>query len=308
MLSFTALDFETANSSRASVCQVGLTRVENGRVVEVDEWLVVPPTGLDSFQAMNVSIHGITPDRAAGGLSWGRSMERLARKSGGDALVAFNAPFDRSVFDQASAMAGVEMAGEVRWECALSLSRRHLTLPRYRLGEVTRHLGVDLRHHHAAGADALAAAEVVLRIAERAGLPTVDALWPGAASGGSTRRKASGGQAKAGEPARNADLPRPNPHANPLHPLFAHRVVVTGDVEGLDRGEVLRRIAHAGGVVQKNVTKKTSVLVLADLFRVHPGHDLSRGTAKERKAQEYLEDGQRILLLSGPDLLRYLAL
>lgn len=87
----------------------------------------------------------------------------------------------------------------------------------------------------------------------------------------------------------------------------AGAVAGAGDVEGLDRGEVLRRIAHVGGVVQKNVTKQTSVLVLADLFRVHPGHDLSLGTSKEQKAQRYLDDGQRILLMSGPDLLRYLA-
>ena len=34
MLDFTAIDFETANSKRASVCAVGATRVRDGRIVD----------------------------------------------------------------------------------------------------------------------------------------------------------------------------------------------------------------------------------------------------------------------------------
>ena len=46
-LDFTAIDFETANSSGASACAVGLARVRGGRVVATAAWLIKPPAGHD---------------------------------------------------------------------------------------------------------------------------------------------------------------------------------------------------------------------------------------------------------------------
>lgn len=41
--SFTAIDFETAQPYRWSICQVGLIRVENGEIVKQLDVLVQPP-------------------------------------------------------------------------------------------------------------------------------------------------------------------------------------------------------------------------------------------------------------------------
>ena len=54
MLDFTAIDFETANSKRASVCAVGATRVRDGRIVERFNQLVHPPLGYDEFNQWNI--------------------------------------------------------------------------------------------------------------------------------------------------------------------------------------------------------------------------------------------------------------
>jgi DNA polymerase-3 subunit epsilon len=61
--SFTAIDFETAHGKRWSICQVGLVRVENGRITKEIDILVQPPNNFywDRF----VEIHGITPRRTA---------------------------------------------------------------------------------------------------------------------------------------------------------------------------------------------------------------------------------------------------
>src|SRR5690606_8511215 len=40
---FTAIDFETANSSGASACSVGLVKVRDGRVVDRVHWYIRPP-------------------------------------------------------------------------------------------------------------------------------------------------------------------------------------------------------------------------------------------------------------------------
>ena len=54
-----------ANRERASVCQVGLTRVEDGSVSAEDSRYVVPPTGARDFDPWNIRIHHITPDTVA---------------------------------------------------------------------------------------------------------------------------------------------------------------------------------------------------------------------------------------------------
>ena len=61
-LDFTAIDFETANSSSASACAVGLARVRDGRVVASQGWLIQPPPGHDRFFELNIGIHGIRPE------------------------------------------------------------------------------------------------------------------------------------------------------------------------------------------------------------------------------------------------------
>jgi DNA polymerase III subunit epsilon len=57
--SFTAIDFETANPQRNSICQVGIVRIENDLVTQSISVLVQPPDNYywDRF----VDIHGISP-------------------------------------------------------------------------------------------------------------------------------------------------------------------------------------------------------------------------------------------------------
>ncbi|HBX24434.1 MAG TPA: hypothetical protein DEF34_12500 [Desulfotomaculum sp.] len=56
-MNYVALDFETANHSRSSICSVGIAVVEDGNVVERGSWLVRPP-GLN-FHPFFTRIHGI---------------------------------------------------------------------------------------------------------------------------------------------------------------------------------------------------------------------------------------------------------
>ena len=97
MLDFTAIDFETANSKRASVCAVGATRVRDGRIVERFNQLVHPPLGYDEFNQWNIRVHHIHPEDVAQSPSWPEVAPRLSAFIGSDTLVAHNANFDSSV-------------------------------------------------------------------------------------------------------------------------------------------------------------------------------------------------------------------
>jgi DNA polymerase III subunit epsilon len=57
---FTAIDFETAQGKRWSICQVGVVRVENGIIVNEIDLLVQPPDNCYFYK--NIEIHRITPE------------------------------------------------------------------------------------------------------------------------------------------------------------------------------------------------------------------------------------------------------
>ena len=63
MNSFTAIDFETAQGYRWSICQVGLVRVENGKIIDEVNLLVQPPNNY--YWPQFTGIHGITPHDTA---------------------------------------------------------------------------------------------------------------------------------------------------------------------------------------------------------------------------------------------------
>ncbi len=61
--SFTAIDFETAQGDRTSICQIGLIRVEDGIIVKELSLLVQPPNNY--YWPRFIEIHGITPSKTA---------------------------------------------------------------------------------------------------------------------------------------------------------------------------------------------------------------------------------------------------
>jgi len=61
--SYTAIDFETAQGKRWSICQVGLVRVENEIITAQLSILVQPPDNY--YWNRFIDIHGITPEQTA---------------------------------------------------------------------------------------------------------------------------------------------------------------------------------------------------------------------------------------------------
>ena len=76
MNSFTAIDFETAQAYRWSICQVGLVRVENGIITKELDILVQPP---DNYYWSNfTSIHGITARDTMNAPTFNKVWEQIA--------------------------------------------------------------------------------------------------------------------------------------------------------------------------------------------------------------------------------------
>lgn len=174
-LDFTAIDFETANSSPASACSVGLVRVRDGEVVATAGWLIRPPAGHDEFQEWNVRIHGIRPADVADAATWGQQFERLCDFAGADVLVAHNAGFDLNVLRRASQATGLECP-PYRSLCSLQVARKTYQLDSYRLPKAAAAAGFSGFAHHDALADSLACAHIVIDAARRAAVRDLDEL------------------------------------------------------------------------------------------------------------------------------------
>lgn len=184
-VSFTAIDFETANGSPASACAVGLVKVVDGRAVDRAGWLIRPPVGHDTFVPFNVQLHGISRERVSRADRWETQLPRLLEYIDGDALVAHNAPFDIGVLAAASMATNSDLP-DLDYFCTLRTARRVYDLPSYRLPIAAAAAGfVDLVHHDPIS-DAEACATIATDAAIRVG--AVDLATLAASTGGQVKR------------------------------------------------------------------------------------------------------------------------
>ncbi len=165
-LNFTAIDFETANSSSASACSVGLVKVRDGRVVDRVNWFIQPPAGHDSFLEWNIKIHGISPADVVGAATWPEQLPDLIAFADGDHLVAHNAGFDLGVIATASTVTGLAVPN-FHYLCSLQVARRTYHLDSYRLPVAAMAAGFEDFAHHDALADAEACAAIMIHAAKR---------------------------------------------------------------------------------------------------------------------------------------------
>lgn len=154
---FTAIDFETADAPRNSACAVGLVRVEEGRIVARDSFLIRPPFTWVRF----TFIHGITWDMVRDEPSFAERWPRMqAMFDGAEFLAAHNASFDRGVLNASCAAVGLVPPPQP-FLCTVQLARRTWPESKANLPSICAHLGIPLRHHDPAS-DAEACARIVL--------------------------------------------------------------------------------------------------------------------------------------------------
>lgn len=174
-LDFTAIDFETANSSSASACSVGLVKVRNGRVVDTAGWLIKPPPGHDEFVEWNTRIHGIRVHDVKDARGWAEQFGELIDFAGDDAFVAHNAGFDMGVIRGACAATGI-LCPRYDYLCSLQVARKTYSLDSYRLPVAAMAAGFEGFHHHEALADAEACAAIIVHAAKRHGADSITEL------------------------------------------------------------------------------------------------------------------------------------
>ena len=97
-LTFNAIDVETANRTRASICQIGIAQVQVGKIKQAASFLVNPEEPFESFQT---SLHGINEEAVSEAetmLSIHPKLYRLIER----APLASHSPFDKQALEKVS--------------------------------------------------------------------------------------------------------------------------------------------------------------------------------------------------------------
>lgn len=162
MDTFVAIDFETANRERSSVCSIGLVFVEGGEITDTYYRLIRPLPNY--YSRFNTEVHGLTARDTNTAASFDEVWRELLPRIGSLPLVAHN-----SSFDEGCLRAVLEAYGlpphQNAFFCTCRQARRVFPrLPNHRLDTVARHVGYRLDYHHHALADAEACAYIALRV------------------------------------------------------------------------------------------------------------------------------------------------
>ena len=157
---FVALDFETANGKRTSVCSVGMVKVVKHQIVESFYTLVNPK---DYFSKTNIAVHDIQPEQVTDAPTFDEVFPYMLKFIDNLPVVAHNAAFDMSVL-HASLKAQNIPTPQMTYFCSCQLARRTVDNHRYGLKHMMDFYRLDFHGHHDALNDAKACAMITFRL------------------------------------------------------------------------------------------------------------------------------------------------
>lgn len=164
---YIALDVETANADRSSICSIGFAEFSQGQPTCVWYSLINPQ---QHFDWKNVSIHGLTEDHVTDAPTFADVLPELRRYLNGE-IVFSHMPFDRTAMTAACVRARQPDLA-CTWADSAKLARRVWDQCRssgYGLKPVCEIIGFEFAHHNALE-DALASGMIVAAAARRTGL------------------------------------------------------------------------------------------------------------------------------------------
>ncbi len=158
---FIALDVETANNDRASICQIGLACVGWDGEILIWSTYVNPDV---SFSAFNTKLHGIGADTVRHAQMfpdvWGRLQPFLKQHA-----MVQHSRFDELAINAACQMHALPLP-RLAWTDSVKVAQQ--AWPQFKgngghgLSSLKKRLGLKFKHHDA-GEDAGASAQIILR-------------------------------------------------------------------------------------------------------------------------------------------------
>lgn len=306
---FIALDLETANVNRGSICEVGIAVFNNGDFKYAKKWLVQPEG--NRYNAGNIFIHGITPEMTSEEPSFPVIWEEIKDFFDGSFfVVAHHTPFDMYSLADCLSFYGIPFP-KFEYLCTVRCSRHAFPgLDNYSLPTVCAHLGIDLNNHHRAMDDAKACGMIFAKVIDHFNLNDSNDLaqimnsYKGRfdENGHSPQRAVKDDSGRVYDPLSYLTDPDEATLEQYKGNYFTGKsVCFTGTFSLAPRRDLLQAIADVGGIPTNSVTAKTDILIVGQQdFRVVGEEGMS---SKQKKALSMQEKGLPIEILSEKDFL-----
>ena len=277
---FVAVDVETANRQKSSICQIGLAMVTATNSIRSVGILIDPA---QRFETFNVDLHGIDERVVEGAPTFDAVLGMLRLFLERHVLIQ-HSHFDKQAFNATSEFWGVPELN-AKWIDSVQIARKAWPELKGRgghgLASLKKHLELTFEHHDAAE-DARAAAEVVLLAEASTGKEFMEL----------TQKKKKKYEAPLAMP------------GNENGALFGHVACFTGQLS-MSRIEATTFAAGAGITVKTTVSKKVTLLVVGDQdLSSLAGHTKS---SKHRRAEELLQEGHPIKILGETEFRKLVA-
>lgn len=158
---FAAIDFETANNERTSVCSVGIVVVRNGVVADSFYSLIKPEP--EYYNYWCTQVHGITIDDTRDAPVFPEVWKQVEPLIEGMPLVAHNKAFDENCLKAVFRCYQMDYP-DYTFLCTLQKSKRVWPCGHHNLDIIAERCGYHLANHHHALADAEACAAIALKL------------------------------------------------------------------------------------------------------------------------------------------------
>ena len=159
---FAAIDFETANYERSSVCSVGIVIVRNGEIQESFYSLIQPEPNYYSYWCTQV--HGLCRHDTEEAPVFPKVWAQIEQKIEGLPLVAHNSMFDEGCLKAVFKVYRMDYPDYVFYDTLYAARKCFPYLANHQLDTVAAECGYNLENHHHALADAEACAWIAREI------------------------------------------------------------------------------------------------------------------------------------------------
>ena len=162
MENFVAIDFETANQHRTSVCSVGIVIVRDGEVVDEFYKMIKPYPNF--YTRWATACHGLSAVDTEDALDFPSIWMDIAPQIEGLPLVAHYKSFDEGCLKKCHEYYEIEYPG-YEFFCTLKAAKKVFPgLINHQLHTVSAEVGYNMKNHHHALADARACAVIAMNI------------------------------------------------------------------------------------------------------------------------------------------------
>lgn len=284
---FIAIDVETANPSRASICQIGFVHVRDANLQDRGRISVNPEC---DFHHICIKRHGIQRTDVEHEPTMPDLWEKIQTQTKDSVLVSHSG-FDFQAFSKVAEKYGLPKLN-ARWADSKEISQAVWpNLLRYSLDYLAEEFGISFRHHDALE-DAVAAAKIVIRALDKSNTDIEE--WVKTLSHGGERPRS----------ASRKIIYQSKQNIGGIS-LRKENVLFTGTLRDRDGKRLTQAQARelveacGGNPLEKKNKKSVTMFVVGEQSETAlKGHDKSR---KHRDILKWIEQGQKIEIVSAED-------